>query len=81
MTIDDHMQAIANIITEREGAGKSAPVVRYALALEVMLPEHPNPSVFTEISDNMTAWNLKGLAWLLNKECERIYRFIAGGED
>lgn len=81
MTIEDHMQAIANIIAEREGAKHGAPVVRYALALEVMLHEHPRPSVFTEISDNMTAWSLKGLAWLLNKECERIYRFIAGEDD
>ena len=52
----------------REGGDSPATIVRWALVAEVLEPGDDHVSLDVVTSDHLPAWQLKGLAWALDRQ-------------
>lgn len=54
----------------REGGNPPATIVRWALVAEVLEPGDDHVSLDVVTSDDLPAWQLKGLAWALGRQAD-----------
>lgn len=67
--VDDRIQELVNLISQSSGEAPG-PVVRWSLVVQVLQDDQEHLTAFTRHSDNMMAWELRGHAWLLEKDAE-----------
>lgn len=65
--MDELIQQIADLVSEEQDRAP-APVIRWTLACEVMPTDAEEIEVLTRYSDNMAAWQIKGMAWLMERD-------------
>lgn len=59
------VEALVQEIVNLEGEGLA---VRYSLAIEVLEPGEDHPVLHTFYSENMTAWAVRGHAFIIEKD-------------
>lgn len=64
---------IQKIIEEQSGREEAGAVIRWALVAEVLEPGDEEVSLDIVASDNLTAWQARGLAWALEKQAEDLH--------